>query len=117
VPSSIVEAGAPTNPVYVMDLSIVLPLYVIAGSALLRRRPLGDWLGPVILAFGVVMAFSIGGMMVVMRMRGIEASLGVAGAMGVVSAASGAILAVLLRSLRPDEVGPFDAKAAPARKN
>jgi hypothetical protein len=99
VPPAIVEAGTPTNPVYVMDLSIVLPLHFMTGWALLRRRPWGYILGPILLAFGVLMLLSIGGMMLVTRMRGIDTSLGIAAALLLVSAASGVLLSFLLRGL------------------
>lgn len=96
-PKSIAEAGTATNPVYVMDLSIVLPLHFIGGVALVRGRPLGYLLGPVLLGFGALMALSIAGMMLVMRARGIEASLGVAAAMALVACASAAVLVQFLR--------------------
>jgi len=104
-PPAIVEAGTATNPVYVMDLSIVLPLHVMAGWALLRRRAWGYVLGPIMLAFGVLMALSIGGMMLVMRQRGIEASLGVATVMFLVSAASGVLLTFALSDRRASRYG------------
>jgi hypothetical protein len=96
VPASIAEAGTPTNPVYVIDLSVVLPLHLVAGVALLRGRAIGKWLAPMVLAFGVLMALSIAGMTVVMAARGVDASLGVAGGMACVAAASAAVLAQLL---------------------
>jgi hypothetical protein len=96
-PPSVQEAGVPTNPVHVIDLSIVLPLHVIAGVALLRRRPVGYVLAPVVLAFGVLMALSLAGMMFVMRARGFEASLVLVSAMIFIATASAAILAFLLR--------------------
>jgi hypothetical protein len=101
VPGSIGEAGVLTNPVYVMDLSVVLPLHVIAGVALLRRRPLGYVLAPAVLAFGVLMSLSIAGMMLVMRERGVEASLAVAAGMLIICVATAAVLGSLLRGLGP----------------
>lgn len=97
VPATIAEAGTPTNPVYVIDLSVILPLHLATGIALLRGRPIGSLLAPVVLAFGVLMALSIAGMMVVMRIRGVEASLGVAAGMTVIALMSGAVLLLLLR--------------------
>jgi hypothetical protein len=97
VPKAIVEAGTATNPVYVMDLSIVLPLHIIAGISLLRQRPLGLVLAPVVLAFGSLMALSIAAMIVVMRARGLAGSYGIVAAMGALSAASALLLGRLLR--------------------
>jgi hypothetical protein len=100
VPASIAEAGTPTNPVYVIDLSVVLPLHLVAGAALLRGRAIGKVLAPVVLAFGVLMALSIAGMIVVMKARGVAANLGVAGGMVFVAVASAAVLAQLVRRVR-----------------
>jgi hypothetical protein len=103
VPQTIAEAGTTTNPVYVLDLAVVLPLHVVAGVALLRRRPVGKVLAPVILSFGVLMALSIAGMMFVMRLRGVEASIAVAIAMMIVSTASAVFLGMLLAKVRKTE--------------
>lgn len=101
LPDTIAEAGTPTNPVYVIDLSVILPLHVTTGIALLRGRPLGSLLAPVVLAFGVLMALSIAGMMLVMRIRGVDANLGVAAGMTFIALMSGFVLLRLLRSSRP----------------
>jgi hypothetical protein len=99
-PRSTAEAGAITNPVHVMDLSVVLPAHVACGVSLIRGRPFGRAFAPVLLSFGVLMALSIAGMMVVMRIRGEAAELPVVAAMITVSAASAAIMVVYLRRLR-----------------
>lgn len=96
VPESIAAAGLSTNPVHVLDLAIVLPAHVIAGVALMRRRPAGALLAPLVLAFGVPMAASIAGMMIVMHLLGLPAALPVAGAMAGLAAVSAAALARLL---------------------
>jgi ribose/xylose/arabinose/galactoside ABC-type transport system permease subunit len=54
-----------------------------------------------VLSFGVIMALSIAGMLVVMRQRGIDASFVVATAMAFVAVCSAVVLALLLRRLRP----------------
>jgi hypothetical protein len=100
VPSSIAEAGLFTNPVHVIDLSVVLPAHIICGIWLIRRRRLAYAIAPIILGFGVLMALSIAGMMVVMRIRHAEVNLVVAGAMTVVAIASAAVLVTFLRRLR-----------------
>jgi hypothetical protein len=99
-PKSIVEAGTPTNPVHVIDLSVILPLHFAAGVALVRGRSYGWMLASVVLGFGVLMAQSIAGMMLVMHLRGIDVNLGVAAGMTVVSLATASVLAQLLRSVR-----------------
>jgi hypothetical protein len=100
LPASTAEAGAITNPVHVIDLAVILPLHVVAGVALLRRRPVGLVLAPVLLGFGVLMSLSIAGMMLVMRARGLAASFGVVGAMTALGVATAVVLAALLRKVR-----------------
>ena len=58
-PDSITEAGLWVNPIHVIDLSMVLPGFVLAGIAALRGRAFGlFWLGPW-LVFSVLMGSSI----------------------------------------------------------
>lgn len=94
---ALAETGLFTNPVHVIDLSFVLPLYVVVGIALWNRRQLGEVYGPVLLAFGVVMAASIAGLMV---------SIGVTMALALVAAGSAGVLA---RVLYPQHVRAFAA--------
>lgn len=101
-PPSVVEAGTPTNAVYVIDLSIVLPAHLIAGISLLKRRHLGFVLGPILLGFDVLMALSIAGMMWVMKQRGLETNQVVATAMLAVATACGLALVRQLRGLQAD---------------
>lgn len=95
VPSELAEAGLPTNPVHVIDLSIVLPLHVLAGVALWQRRPIGLVLAPVLLAFGTLMAASIG---LLLAMSG---EWPVAGVMALISLLEGALLVALLWRVDP----------------
>jgi hypothetical protein len=60
------DAGLITNPVQVVDLGIVLPASIVGGIALMRGRPPGYWLGPMMLAFGVVMDVALAAMTVSM---------------------------------------------------
>lgn len=101
LPASVAEAGLFTNPVHVIDLSLVLPAHLVAGIALLRRRPAGPLLAALLLAFGAPMAASIGGMVIVMHLAGAPAALPVAAAMLAVSGLSVVLLARLLRALAP----------------
>jgi len=58
------DTGLFTNPVDVIDLSFVLPAHIVAGIWLWRRDRRGALFGPLLLAFRVLMAASIGGMLV-----------------------------------------------------
>jgi hypothetical protein len=106
-PKSAAEIGFVTNPIHVLDLGIVLPAFVVGGVALLRRKPLGYWLAPTTLGFGVVMVLALLGMGLSIRARGTGAAPPFAGLVVMLLLTAGA-LAGLLRRLRPREV------AAPA---
>jgi hypothetical protein len=65
-PTSLDEAGLWVNPIHVIDLSMVLPGFIISGVAALRRRPHGlFWLAPW-LVFSALMGSSIVAAMVLM---------------------------------------------------
>jgi hypothetical protein len=100
---TLVETGLFTNPVHVIDLAFVLPAHVLAGVLVWKRRSSGELFAPIVLAFGVLMAASIGGMMVVMHVTGAEAAPPVTIAMLAVAAVTAAVLARVLRP-RNDEV-------------
>lgn len=85
-PASITDAGLFVNPVHVIDLSIILPALLGAGWSLWRGRAVGRMVGPLLLAFAALMGFSIAGMMVVMRLYGVDVSSGVAIAMAAIAA-------------------------------
>jgi hypothetical protein len=70
VPASVTEAGLWVNPVHIIDLSMVLPGFVIAGIAALRGRQYGlFWLAPW-LVFSVLMGSSIVAAMVLLMAAG-----------------------------------------------
>ncbi|MBL7851473.1 MAG: hypothetical protein JNN04_11270 [Cyclobacteriaceae bacterium] len=58
-PPSLVAAGLSTNPVHVLDLSVVLPGVFIVGLLLIRQHPLGLLFAPVLLVFFVLMDITI----------------------------------------------------------
>jgi hypothetical protein len=79
VPPVIVTAGLPTNPVYVIDLSLFLPGQLLVGISLLRRRPLGYALAPVLLAFGTIMAATLATIMIMSSVKELGGSLALGG--------------------------------------
>jgi len=93
-PATVVDTGLMTNPVHVIDLAFVLPAHLLAGKWMWRQRRAGTVLAPIVLAFGVLMAASIGGMMLVIWLSdAASASIGVAIAMFAVAAITAAMLA------------------------
>lgn len=89
--AALVATGMFTNPVHVIDLSFVLPAHIIVGVLLWRRRSAGELYGPILLAFGVLMSASIGGMMLV-----IGGALPIVAIMFAIAAASALVLARVL---------------------
>jgi hypothetical protein len=70
VPASLTDAGLWVNPIHVIDLSIVLPGFVLSGVAALRNRQHGlFWLGPW-LVFAALMGASIVAAMLLMMAAG-----------------------------------------------
>lgn len=59
IPAVIVQSGIPTNPVYVLDLSVLLPLFVLASVWLWQRRPWGYVLSAVFLIMAIALALGI----------------------------------------------------------
>jgi len=99
-PASVTAAALPTNPVHVMDLAIILPAHVAAAALLLQRRPTGEMLATILLAFGLLMSASIGGMLLVMRLRAVPASSGVILGMTALAIADALLLGRILRVTR-----------------
>jgi hypothetical protein len=99
-PRAVMEAGLFTNPVHVVDLAVVLPAHILVAVWLLQRRPSGAVWAPILLSFGVLMAISIGGMMVVSRLRGFDVNLTVAAGMAMVAVVGVLVLLSFLRCIR-----------------
>jgi len=97
---AVARDGLVTNPVHVLDLSIVLPALAVGGVALLRRRPIGYLLTPILITLAVLMAIAIGGMVIAVRMQGLETDVAVAGIFALVAIVCGAIVARLLGAVR-----------------
>ena len=96
-PKSLADTGLFTNPVHVLDLSLVLPGLIVTAIQLLRRRALAFVLAPVLMVFCILMTVAIAGMMVAMRLGNFAADYTMA-AFFLASAAGCA--AVLVRYFR-----------------
>ncbi|HEY5690673.1 MAG TPA: hypothetical protein VIS49_04370 [Cyclobacteriaceae bacterium] len=99
-PKSVIDAGLFTNGVQVLDISIILPAIFIVGVLLLKNRPLGMFLTPVILTFCILMDVTIGSLVVVMRAKGIESDLGLTVIMGGLALISLLLLVWHFKSIR-----------------
>lgn len=99
-PAGLADVGLAANPVHVLDLSLVLPAMLAVGIALLRRRPSAELLAPVLLAFAVMMALAIGGMLAMMYRRDLDIDLAPVVAVAILAVWCTGVLAVLCRHLR-----------------
>lgn len=72
IPESLLKAGLITNPVHVLDLSIVLPGFLITGILLLKRRFTAIILAPILLSFIILMDITICVLTVFMSVQQIE---------------------------------------------
>jgi hypothetical protein len=59
LPAALSAAGWPMNPVYVLDLGFVVPIVVVGGSRLIRRKPGGVRLALPFLVFLPLLSISI----------------------------------------------------------
>lgn len=73
VPESVSTSGLFTNPVHVIDLSILLPGIFITGIMLLQRKSLAFMLAPVLLMFFILMDTTIACLALFMVWKGIVA--------------------------------------------
>lgn len=59
IPSGILKAGLATNPVHVIDLSVILPLFIITGILLWHKKQAGYLLSAPLLFFTILMDLTI----------------------------------------------------------
>jgi len=94
VPQAVRDSGLATEGVAALDLTFGTPAFVIAAILLLRRRPLGFVLGPVVLTFLVLSSLVLAPMGIAMARRGFGAGYTL-GAIGLGIAAANAVLLIL----------------------
>ena len=99
-PATIIETGLLVNPIHALDLSVVLPGFMIIGILLLKKNPLGLLLAPAVLTFCILMDITIGTLMIVMNMRGIETDLSLTVIMGLLAVITLILLVWFLRSIQ-----------------
>lgn len=77
-PKSVTDAGLLTSPVHVLDLSIVLPAFVVSGIMLLRRKSEAFVLAPVLIVFAILMIVAVAGMVAMLAVKGLATDYGIA---------------------------------------
>jgi hypothetical protein len=99
-PKSLAEVGLVTNPVHVLDLSLVLPAMIAGGIALLRHRPAGLFIVPITLSFGLLMSIALEAIFAAMYLRGLSISGAAVGFVTVILVGTLVVLARLLACVR-----------------
>jgi hypothetical protein len=100
VPPSITEGGILTNPVHVLDLSIVLPAFIITAVLLWKKKPLGLVLAPAMLAFCILMSAAISILIFVMKFKGLAGDLSLTIIFDIIALVSTVLLIRVLKSIK-----------------
>ncbi len=99
-PANLRETGLPTNPVHVLDYSLVLPGFILSSILLLKRKAFGYLFAPVFLTFGVLMDVTIAVIIVVMRARGTNDNVAASILFVVFGLISAAVLVSFLKHMK-----------------
>jgi hypothetical protein len=100
LPAGLAAAGWPMNPVYVLDLGFVIPLVVLGGLRLVRRKPGGARLAVPFLIFLPLLSISVLLMTVFMAFDGQPLEMPMLVVFVVTLAASTALACAALRARR-----------------
>jgi hypothetical protein len=102
VPQAVRDSGLSTEGVAALDLAFGTPAFMIAAILLLRRRPLGFVLGPVVLTFLVLSSLLLAPMGVAMARSGFETGYALCAIGSGIATGSAVVLAFSLRSQKAD---------------
>ncbi len=100
VPQSVIENGVNTNPVHVLDLSILLPALLITAILLLKGHKFGYLLTPILLIFFILMTLAILGMVLAMSLEGVAADIGLTVIFLVITVISALIALVIFKPIK-----------------
>lgn len=92
VPKSVSDLNLLVNPVHVLDIAITLPGLIISSLLLLNKHRLGYILAPICLVFCVILTIALVGMIVSLKMKGINEDMSIAVIFIVISLVSFIIL-------------------------
>ncbi|HWC52072.1 MAG TPA: hypothetical protein VG676_00705 [Chitinophagaceae bacterium] len=100
VPTKLAETGMFTNPVEVLDLSLVLPSIFVTGIFLLNGRSMGFVLTPVILTFIILMDLTISVLTVYASINKVATDISIAIVMTMLGIFSAALLIIYFINIR-----------------
>jgi hypothetical protein len=99
-PPSLQETGLLTNPVHVLDLSLILPAFILTSVLLIKKHAFGYLFAPVLLVFGILMDITIAALIIVMKIRGTEGTVALAALFIVFAIISIIVLVGFLRHMK-----------------
>lgn len=102
IPENIIQNGLLTNPVHVLDISLILPAFIITAVLLLKKRNAAFVVAPAMLVFCILMNINIAGLVIAMKWKGMADSFMVAWLMGTLTIITIVMLYIFLRHLRYD---------------
>jgi len=103
-PMSLQENGLMTNPVHVLDFSLVLPGFIITSILLLRQHPIGYFFTPILLVFAALMDMTIAWLVVFMNLRGTTGDIALTAVFVIVAAICLMVLVIFLRHMKKPNV-------------
>ncbi|HET9782828.1 MAG TPA: hypothetical protein VFR33_13735 [Candidatus Dormibacteraeota bacterium] len=103
LPADLAANGWPMNPVWVLDLGFVLPLFAIGGVGMLRRRPYAIPVAMAVLVFMALLSITVLCMAVAMAVAGQTLDVALLAIFGIVLVVSTVLAAAWFRPPRPAE--------------
>lgn len=101
IPQSIIENGVNTNPVHVLDISIILPALILTAILLFKNNEHGYFLAPILLIFLLMMALAIIGMIIAMQILGVPTDIGLSVIFIIIAILDALITTKVLITLKP----------------
>ncbi len=99
-PPGLQATGLLTNPIHVLDLSIVLPGFIITSILLVKKHAFGYLFAPVLLVFAALMCLTIAVLIAMMDFKEATGNLVAAGLFLVVTLVCLGLLVIFLRHMR-----------------
>lgn len=99
-PPSLQAIGLLTNPIHVLDLSLILPGFIVTSILLFKKHAFGYLFAPVLLVFAALMDITIAVLIVVMGQRGASDDIRVAVLFAVLTILCLAVLIIFLSHMR-----------------
>jgi hypothetical protein len=99
VPDTVINNKLLVNPVHVLDIAITLPGFVLTAILLLKKHKLGFVLAPILLVFIIILALALIGMLVMLKVKGINDDISGSVIFGALLIASAILLIKYLNSV------------------